>query len=73
MITLRLVAQVRPLGNGKFRPEVRIVDPGYGTEDVFLGTQSVASHAQALEAARRLISTASVEEPTMLELPPAWK
>ena len=51
MTDLRLVSQVKALGNGKFRSEVRIVDPGYGTEDVFLGAQSVATHALALEAA----------------------
>lgn len=50
MTDLRLIPQVKALGNGKFRPEVRIVDPGYGTEDVFRG-HTAASHAEALEAA----------------------
>jgi hypothetical protein len=47
MIALKLVPRVKALGNGKFRPEVRIVDPGYGTEDVFLGTHTAPSHAEA--------------------------
>jgi hypothetical protein len=76
MTDLRLILTpwVRSLGNGRFRPEVRIVDPGYGTEDVFLGTHTAPSHAEALEAARRLISKATVEEPAIVEIcPPVWR
>jgi hypothetical protein len=73
MTDLRLFPRVKALGNGKFRPEVRIVDPGYGTEDVFLGTQSVASHAEALALAERLIVAATVEEPITFEVPLPWK
>jgi hypothetical protein len=75
MTDLRLVPRVKALGNGKFRPEVWIVDPGYGTEDVFLGTHTAPTHAAAFALAQRLVAAAAlaVEEPTMLELPPAWK
>jgi hypothetical protein len=63
MTDLRLIPRVKAMENGRFRPEVRIVDPAYGTEDVFLGAQSVATHALALEAALRLVAAATVEEP----------
>jgi hypothetical protein len=73
MTDLKLVPRVKALGNGKFRPEVRIIDPGYGTEDVFLGTQSVATHAAAFALAQRLIVVATVEPVTIVELPAPWK
>jgi hypothetical protein len=71
MTDLRLVAQVKPLENGRFMPTVVIKD-NWGGENVFLGSVA-ASHAEALEAALRLISAASVQEPTVFELPLPWK
>jgi hypothetical protein len=64
--------RVARLGDGRYRAEVVIADR-WGGENVFLGGVA-ASHDAALALARRLISTASVEEPVaILELPPAWK
>jgi hypothetical protein len=72
MTDLRLFPRVKALGNGKFRPEVRIVDPSWGTESVFCGGVA-ASHDAALEAAQRLVAAALVVEEPAFETPPAWK
>jgi hypothetical protein len=72
MTDLRLIPQVKAMENGKFRPEVRIVDPAYGTESVFCG-HTAASHALAFEAARRLVSAALEEPVKIFETPAPWK
>jgi hypothetical protein len=67
-----LMPRVARLENGRYRAEVAILHP-WGGENVFLGGVA-ASHAEALALARRLISTASVEEPVTIEVvPPAWR
>jgi hypothetical protein len=71
MTDLRLVPRVTALGNGKFMPTVAIADL-WGGESVFCG-HTAPTHAEALEAARRLVAAATVEEPVAVELPPAWK
>jgi hypothetical protein len=71
MTALRLIPRATRIEGGRWRPEVLIAHAS-GDQSVFCG-HTAASHAEALALARRLISTASVEEPTMLELPPAWR
>jgi hypothetical protein len=69
-MNLRLVAQVKPLENGRFIPTVVIKDAWRG-ESVFYG-HTAPTHAEALEAARRLVAAATVEEQvTIFEFPPA--
>jgi hypothetical protein len=63
--------RVARLVDGRYRAVVVIADL-WGGENVFLGGVA-ASHDAALALARRLIATAAVEEPAMLELPAPWK
>jgi hypothetical protein len=63
--------RVARLDNGRWRAEVAILHP-WGDESVYRGGVA-ASEGEALEAARRLIVAAAVEEPVEIELPPAWK
>jgi hypothetical protein len=72
MTDLRLIPRATKIEGGRWRPEVLVCD-SWGGENVFLGG-GVATHAEALEAARRLISTVSVAEPVTFEVvPPAWR
>jgi hypothetical protein len=66
-----LMPRVARLGDGRYRAEVVIADL-WGGESVFCG-HTAPSHAEALEAARRLVAAATVVEPAIFELPPAWK
>jgi hypothetical protein len=63
--------RVARLENGRWRAEVAILHP-WGDESVYRGGVA-ASQAEALALAQRLIATASVEEPAIVELPAAWK
>jgi hypothetical protein len=63
--------RVARLANGRYRAAV-VIAHSWGDESIFPGGVA-ATEAEALALARRLIETASVEEPTMLELPPAWR
>ena len=66
-----MMPRVARLGDGRYRAEVVIAD-WWGGENVFLGSVT-ASHAEALEAARRLVEAATVELPITIELPVPWK
>jgi hypothetical protein len=63
--------RVARLEDGRYRAEVVIRHP-WGDESVYRGGVA-ASEGEALALTRRLISKALAVEPTMLELPPAWK
>jgi hypothetical protein len=64
--------RVAILANGRWRAEVAILHP-WGDESVYRGGVA-ASEGEALALARRLISTASAQEPVMFEVvPPAWR
>jgi hypothetical protein len=66
-----LKPRVARLENG-WRPEVVIADL-WGNESVFCG-HTAPTHAEALALARRLISTATVEEPPVeVEVREAWR
>ena len=63
--------RVARLVDGRYRAEVVIAHES-GAENVFRG-RAAQTHAEALEAARRLIEAASVAEEPVFETPPAWK
>jgi hypothetical protein len=67
-----LKPRVARLDNGRYRAEVAILHP-WGDESVYRGGVA-ASEGEALEAARRLVAAATVEEPVTMEVvPPAWR
>ena len=70
MTPLKLTPRVKA-ENGRFIPTVAILDP-WGDESVFCG-RAAPTHAAAFETAARLVAAAKVDEPVVVELPPAWK
>jgi hypothetical protein len=71
MTDLRLVPRATKIEGGRWRPEVLITHES-GDQNVFRGGVA-ATHSEALEAARRLVAAASVEQPVEVEVPAAWK